>query len=54
MWISLIYNGVTFIGLAVTYFPKAHPRMEGFTKSMVLKRIDYVGAVLSITGITLL
>ncbi|KAJ8107802.1 hypothetical protein OPT61_g8614 [Boeremia exigua] len=53
MWICLIYNGVVFIGLAATYFPKSHPRMEGFTKSMILKQIDYVGAVLSIVGITL-
>lgn len=54
MWICLIYNGVVFIGLAATYFPKVHPRMEGFSKSMILKQIDYVGAGLSITGITIL
>ncbi|KIW09922.1 hypothetical protein PV08_11698 [Exophiala spinifera] len=52
-WISLIWNGLVFIGLATTYFPKAHPRMEGFSKSKILARIDYVGAVLSITGITI-
>ncbi|KAI1612526.1 putative major facilitator superfamily transporter [Exophiala viscosa] len=52
-WICLIWNGITFIGLVTTYFPKAHPRMEGFNKKMILARIDYVGAFLSITGITL-
>lgn len=52
-WIALIWNGVVFVGLATTYFPKSHPRMEGFTKRKILSRIDYVGAVLSITGITL-
>jgi predicted MFS family arabinose efflux permease len=54
MWICLIYNAVVFVGLAATYFPKSHPRMEGFTKRMILQQIDYVGAVLSIVGITIL
>jgi MFS family permease len=52
-WIALMWNGIVFIGLATTYFPKSHPRMEGFTKRKILARIDYVGAILSITGITL-
>ena len=49
-----IWNGLTFVGLATTYFPKAHPRMEGFKKRDILKQIDYVGAILSIIGLTLL
>lgn len=53
-WISLIWNGIVFVGLATTYFPKSHPRMEGFSKWKVLSRIDYVGALLSIVGITIL
>jgi hypothetical protein len=52
-WISLIYNAITGIGLAATYFPHAHVRAEGFTKMEILKRIDFVGAILSITGVTL-
>ncbi|KEF63531.1 uncharacterized protein A1O9_01509 [Exophiala aquamarina CBS 119918] len=52
-WIALIWNGFVFIGLATTYFPKSHPRMEGFTKRKILARIDYIGAILSITGITI-
>jgi hypothetical protein len=52
-WISLIYNGVTAIGLAATYFPHAHVRAEGFTKAEIIKRIDFLGAFLSITGLTL-
>jgi hypothetical protein len=52
-WISLIYNGVTAFGLLVTYFPQAHVRAEGFTRSEILKRIDFLGAFLSITGLTL-
>jgi hypothetical protein len=52
-WISLIYNGLTALGLLVTYFPQAHVRAEGFTKREILKRIDFLGAFLSITGLTL-
>lgn len=52
-WISLIYNGVTAIGLAVTYFPHAHVRAEGFSRQEILKRIDFLGGALSIIGLTL-
>ncbi|KAL1894032.1 hypothetical protein Sste5346_006174 [Sporothrix stenoceras] len=53
MWISLMYNGVVFVGLLFTYFPKAHPRMANVSKRDILKQIDYVGAVLSIVGLTI-
>jgi hypothetical protein len=52
-WISLIYNGIVVVGLAVTYFPHAHVRAEGFTNGEILKRIDFLGAFLSITGLAL-
>ena len=52
-WISLIYNGLTGIGLAVTYSPHTHVRAEGFTKTEIMKRTDSLGAFLSITGLTL-
>ncbi|QDS78157.1 hypothetical protein FKW77_005044 [Venturia effusa] len=52
-WISLIYNGITLIGLTVTYFPHAHVRAEGLSRGAILKRIDFLGAFLSITGLTL-
>ncbi|KAH0829233.1 putative major facilitator superfamily transporter [Fonsecaea pedrosoi] len=52
-WIALIWNGVVFLGLLTTYFPKAHPRLEGMSKQQILKRIDYLGAILSVVGITL-
>ena len=54
IWICLIFNGVTLVGLVTLYFPKTHPRMEGMSKMDIIKRIDYVGAVLSIVGVTLL
>lgn len=52
-WISLIYNAVTLVGLALFYFPHAHTRAEGMGFAAVAKRIDYVGGALSIIGLTL-
>ncbi|KAI5357506.1 putative major facilitator transporter Str1/Tri12, major facilitator superfamily [Septoria linicola] len=52
-WISLIYNAITLVGLALFYFPHAHVRAEGMKFAQVAKRIDYVGGLLSITGLTL-
>ena len=52
-WISLIYNGITALGLLLTYFPHAHVRAEGFSARAILKRIDYLGAVLSILGLAI-
>ena len=48
-----IYNGITALGLLFTYFPHAHVRAEGMSKSAILKRIDFVGGFLSITGLVL-
>ncbi|KAI1628072.1 major facilitator superfamily domain-containing protein [Exophiala viscosa] len=52
-WIALIWNGIVFVGLATTYFPKSHARLEGMSRRQILARIDYLGAILSIVGITL-
>lgn len=52
-WISLIYNAVTLVGLAVFYFPHGHRRADGMSRMAVLKRIDYVGGFLSIVGLAL-
>lgn len=53
IWLCFIYNVVVLAGLGFTYFPKGHPRMEGVTKKKIIARIDYVGAVLSLTGLTI-
>lgn len=53
-WISLIYNGITGIGIVVFYHPHNHTRAEGFSYSTILAKIDYVGGALSISGLTLL
>lgn len=54
LWIVAIWNGILLAGLTLTYFPHNHTRMEGFSGRKILARIDYVGAILSITGITIL
>jgi hypothetical protein len=51
---SSIYNGTIGLGLLFTYFPHAHTRAEGFSRRSILKRIDFVGGAISITGLTLL
>ena len=53
-WISLIYNGITGIGLAVFYHPHNHTRAEGFSYKTIMSKIDYLGGFLSIVGLTLL
>lgn len=48
------WNGATLVGLALTYFPHKIARIDGLSRMAVLKRIDYMGGFLSITGIVLL
>ncbi|KAF2649675.1 MFS general substrate transporter [Lophiostoma macrostomum CBS 122681] len=52
-WVALTYNGIIGLGLLFTYFPHNHTRAEGFSRRAILKKIDYAGGVLSITGLTL-
>jgi hypothetical protein len=41
------------IGLIFCYHPPPRPNPEGLTKMQILRRVDWVGAVLSILGVTL-
>lgn len=52
-WISLIYNFVAFVGMLLTYFPEREIDIKRESKRAILKKIDWVGACLSIIGITL-
>jgi hypothetical protein len=47
-----IINGVAFFGTLFFYFPKR--THDGPKKSDIFKRVDYLGAILSIVGLTLL
>lgn len=48
-----IWNFLGLIGLFFCYSPPKRHNAEGLTTSQILKRIDYVGAFLSIGGVTL-
>jgi len=53
-WVALIFNAIVGVGLALTYFPQRHTNNDTtYSRKAILKRIDYVGGVLSITGLTL-
>ncbi|KAJ5368794.1 major facilitator superfamily domain-containing protein [Penicillium cataractarum] len=53
IWLSLIYNGLFFLGVLTTYFPKKRYDPDNTQEAATFRNIDYVGAVLSIVGITL-
>ncbi|EXJ70682.1 uncharacterized protein A1O5_05672 [Cladophialophora psammophila CBS 110553] len=53
MWLCVIWNAVWFTGIAITYFPKSQTRARGVSRRAVLKRIDYIGGLLSIIGLVL-
>lgn len=49
-----IYNFIAFVGIALFYFPeKIHQGYKG-PKMDLVKKIDWLGGFLSITGATLL
>jgi len=48
-----MFNGIVGIGLLFTYFPHNHTRASGFSRIAILRRIDYLGGVLSITRLRL-
>ncbi|EAT86456.2 hypothetical protein SNOG_06625 [Parastagonospora nodorum SN15] len=50
-WCALIFNGIVGLGLLFTYFPHNHTRTEGFSRIAIIKRIDFIGGILSITGL---
>ncbi|RDW74226.1 hypothetical protein BP5796_07668 [Coleophoma crateriformis] len=52
-WICLIFIGLGTIGLFFTYFPESQTPIVRPGWVATARKIDYVGAVLSITGITL-
>jgi hypothetical protein len=48
------HNGIVELELLFTYLPHNHTRTEGFSRMSILKRVDYIDGVLSITGLALL
>jgi Fungal trichothecene efflux pump (TRI12) len=52
-WICLAWNGLSFAGIAVTYFPHSQTRAKGAAAKQILEQIDYFGGFASIVGLTL-
>ena len=52
-WISIGYTVVVLIFILIFYNPPPRPVSEGLTKKEILKRIDYIGGILSIAGFCL-
>ncbi|KEF62014.1 uncharacterized protein A1O9_03586 [Exophiala aquamarina CBS 119918] len=54
LWITLIYNGIFFAGVLLFYFPDSRILRKGaLSRGELARRIDYIGAILSISGIIL-
>ena len=51
--IVAIWNGLGAIGLIFAYHPPPRHNVDGLSAATILKRIDWGGAFLSITGVTL-
>lgn len=49
-----IFNSVSLAGIAAFYFPLSQTRAAGQTAKSILKKIDFGGAILSISGLTLM
>ncbi|OQU96911.1 hypothetical protein CLAIMM_02926 [Cladophialophora immunda] len=53
IWIALIWNAMATVGIAIFYFPQSQVRGQRKTVREILPKIDFVGALLSIGGLTL-
>lgn len=53
IWICMIWNSLSTIGIGIFYFPTSQTRAHGQTISHLLKKIDYFGGFLSIVGLVL-
>lgn len=51
--IVAIWNLIGFFGLIFCYKPPPRHNADGLTKGEIIKRIDYVGTLLSVGGVTI-
>lgn len=49
-----IWTGLSWLLTLFFYFPVSQTRAKGAEAIAILKKIDYIGGILSITGLTLL
>jgi MFS family permease len=52
-WIPLTYVGLTLVLIFLFYHPPPRPNSLGLTRREMVSRIDFIGFVLSISGIAL-
>ena len=48
-----MFLGVDFVLLLIFYHPPPRPNVSGLTYRQIIGRIDFIGAILSIGGISL-
>ena len=53
-WIPLIFAGVGLVMVLVQYHPPPRSNSIDLTRSQVIARVDYIGGILSISGLALL
>ena len=53
IWICMGWNAVSWIGILVFYWPTSQTRAHGKPLGEIVKKIDFLGAFLSITGLVL-
>lgn len=51
-YIAIGYGGFSFIGTLFVYFPPSHPRPDGLTRWQEFKQLDFTGAALYVSGLT--
>lgn len=50
-YVAIGYGVFSFIGTLFVYFPPSHPRPDGKTKWQEFKELDFIGAILFVTGL---
>lgn len=45
---------IAWVGAAATYHPIKHSRLQGLSRMDQVKRINYLGGILSVSGLTIL
>lgn len=51
--IAAVWNFIGMIGILFCYKPPPRHNVDGMSRSAILRQIDYIGAFLSISGVTL-
>jgi MFS family permease len=50
-YVAIGYGAFSLIGTAFVYFPPSHPRPDGKTKWQEFKELDFIGAILFVSGL---